>query len=49
MSTHGSSGLGRWIRGSVAEEVLRGANCATLVIREQESIHKEDLVRMKGV
>jgi nucleotide-binding universal stress UspA family protein len=49
MSTHGRSGLGRWIRGSVAEEVLRGANCATLVIREQESIHKEDLVRMKGV
>ena len=33
MSSHGRSGLGRWLHGSVAEKVLRGANCATLIIR----------------
>lgn len=33
MSSHGRSGLGRWVYGSVAEKVLRGATCATMVIR----------------
>lgn len=33
MSSHGRSGIGRWLYGSVAEKVLRGANCATLIIR----------------
>ncbi len=33
MSSHGRSGIERWIYGSVAEKVLRGAGCATLVIR----------------
>lgn len=33
MSSHGRSGIGRWLHGSVAEKVLRGANCATLIIR----------------
>lgn len=33
MSSHGRSGIGRWLYGSVAEKVLRGANCATLVVR----------------
>lgn len=32
MSSHGRSGIGRWIRGSVAEKVLRHAPCATLII-----------------
>lgn len=36
MTSHGRSGLGRWIHGSVAEKVLRGADCATLIIREQQ-------------
>lgn len=35
MSSHGRSGLGRWLHGSVAEKVLRGATCATLIVREQ--------------
>jgi nucleotide-binding universal stress UspA family protein len=33
ISSHGRSGLGRWLHGSVAEKVLRGADCATLIIR----------------
>lgn len=34
ISSHGRSGIGRWLHGSVAEKVLRGANCATLIIRQ---------------
>lgn len=33
MSTHGRSGLSRWVYGSVADKVLRGAHCPTLIIR----------------
>ncbi len=33
MSSHGRSGVSRWLYGSVAEKVLRGADCATLIIR----------------
>ena len=33
MSSRGLSGIGRWVFGSVTEKVLRGARCATLVIR----------------
>jgi nucleotide-binding universal stress UspA family protein len=33
ISSHGRSGIGRWLHGSVAEKVLRGANCATMIIR----------------
>lgn len=36
MSTHGRSGLGRWVFGSVAERVLRGAGCPVLLIRAKE-------------
>lgn len=36
MCSHGRSGIERWVFGSVAEKVLRGANCATLVINGQE-------------
>jgi nucleotide-binding universal stress UspA family protein len=35
ISSHGRSGIGRWLHGSVAEKVLRGANCATLIVRHQ--------------
>jgi len=31
MASHGRSGLPRWFYGSVAEKVLRGSRCATLV------------------
>ena len=33
ISSHGRSGVSRWLYGSVAEKVLRGARCATLVVR----------------
>jgi len=33
MSSHGRSGIGRWLHGSVAEKVLRGAGCATVIVR----------------
>lgn len=35
ISSHGRSGVSRWLYGSVAEKVLRGAHCATLVVRGQ--------------
>ena len=30
MSSHGRSGISRWVRGSVAEKVLSGATCSIL-------------------
>jgi nucleotide-binding universal stress UspA family protein len=33
MSSHGRTGVDRWVRGSVTEKVLSGACCATLVVR----------------
>jgi len=37
MSSHGRSGISRWVYGSVAEKVMRGATCATLIMRGKES------------
>jgi len=33
MSTHGRSGIGRWVFGSIAEKVLRGTNIPILLVR----------------
>lgn len=33
MSTHGRSGISRWVFGSVADRVLRGAMCPVLLVR----------------
>jgi nucleotide-binding universal stress UspA family protein len=33
MATHGRTGLRRWVYGSVTEKVLRGAQCAMLIVR----------------
>jgi len=33
MSAHGRSGIGRWVFGSVADRVLRGAPCPVLLVR----------------
>ncbi|GJM41798.1 MAG: universal stress protein UspA [Ardenticatenaceae bacterium] len=33
MSSHGRSGIDRWVFGSVTEKTLRGAHCPTVVIR----------------
>jgi nucleotide-binding universal stress UspA family protein len=41
MATHGRSGLNRWLLGSVAEKVLRGANNAVLVVRANEEATAE--------
>jgi nucleotide-binding universal stress UspA family protein len=37
MSTHGRSGLGRWVYGSVADKVLRGADVPVLLVRVSEA------------
>ena len=36
MSTHGRSGLGRWVYGSVADRVLRYADVPVLLVRATE-------------
>lgn len=36
MSTHGRSGIGRWVYGSVADKVLRGSTTPVLLVRVQE-------------
>jgi len=38
MSTHGRSGLTRFLMGSVVERVVRGAHCSVLVIRPESKI-----------
>ncbi len=35
ISTHGRSGIGRWVLGSVADSVARHSGCAVLLIRAQ--------------
>lgn len=35
IASHGRSGVQRWLYGSVAEKVLQGANCATLIVRQR--------------
>jgi nucleotide-binding universal stress UspA family protein len=37
MSTHGRSGLGRWVYGSVADRVLRHATVPVLLVRATEA------------
>ncbi|HZA55835.1 MAG TPA: universal stress protein [Candidatus Udaeobacter sp.] len=36
MASHGRSGLDRWLLGSIAEKVVRGANNPVLVVRANE-------------
>jgi nucleotide-binding universal stress UspA family protein len=33
MGTHGRSGIDRWVMGSVAEKVVRGASCPVLTVK----------------
>lgn len=42
MSTHGRSGVRRWVYGSVAERVLQGAACPVLLIRAAETRNREE-------
>ena len=36
MSTHGRSGVGRWVYGSVADKILRGSQIPVLLVRAHE-------------
>lgn len=36
LSSHGRSGVSRWVFGSVAEKVVRGAHCAVLVVHQKD-------------
>lgn len=40
MSTHGRSGVGRWLLGSVTEKVLRHAHCPVLAVRSKQPLQK---------
>ncbi len=42
MATHGRANLGRWVYGSVADAVLRGADCPVLVVRVEEEPDEQD-------
>ncbi len=35
LSSHGRSGISRWVFGSVAERVVRGASCAVLIVHQK--------------
>ena len=37
MSTHGRSGIGRWVYGSVADKVLRGSSIPVLLVRARDA------------
>ncbi len=47
MSTHGYSGIARWVMGSVAERVLRRAPCPVLVVRTDSPI-KRMMITLDG-
>jgi nucleotide-binding universal stress UspA family protein len=49
MATHGRSGVNRWLLGSVAEKVLRGATDPVLLIRAREDNRTEDGPTLKSV
>jgi nucleotide-binding universal stress UspA family protein len=45
MATHGRSGLGRWVYGSVAESVLHGTTVPVLLARAGAEIPRAEAVR----
>ena len=47
MSSHGYSGLTRWLLGSVTEKVLRAATCPVLVVRSSQPL-RHMLVTLDG-
>jgi len=49
MATHGRSGLNRWLLGSVAEKVLRGASNPLLLVRATESAPQWSMAALKSV
>jgi nucleotide-binding universal stress UspA family protein len=49
MATHGRSGINRWLLGSVAEKVLRGATNPLLLIRATDEAKAEGEATVKSV
>jgi nucleotide-binding universal stress UspA family protein len=49
MATHGRSGLDRWLLGSVAEKVLRGASAQVLLVRATEKVQPGGDKHFNGV
>jgi len=49
MATHGRSGLNRWLLGSVAEKVIRGAANPLLLVRASESAPEWGMPALKSV
>lgn len=47
MSSHGYSGIARWVMGSVAERVVRAARCPVLIVRSEEPI-RNVLITLDG-
>jgi nucleotide-binding universal stress UspA family protein len=45
MTTHGRSGIGRWLYGSVADKVVRGSGAPVLLIRSGTKDRRADTVR----
>jgi nucleotide-binding universal stress UspA family protein len=41
MTTHGRSGIGRWILGSVADRVIRHSGVPVLVVRASEQLMRD--------
>jgi nucleotide-binding universal stress UspA family protein len=41
LSSHGRTGLGLWVHGSVAQKVLTGCACSTLVVRGQRHVESQ--------
>lgn len=48
MGTHGRSGLGRWVLGSVAEKVMRNAPCPVLTMKQPFAEAEAELTREQG-
>jgi nucleotide-binding universal stress UspA family protein len=52
MSTHGRSGISRWVLGSVADRVLHGAMCPVLIVRakpqQTQTTYQHILVPLDG-
>ncbi|HEX4988203.1 MAG TPA: universal stress protein [Candidatus Binatia bacterium] len=49
MATHGRSGINRWLLGSIAEKVLRGATNPLLVVRATEEAKADNVATLKSI
>ncbi len=41
IATHGRSGISRWVRGSVADKVLRSSHAPVLMVRADDKTSRE--------